>query len=746
MRGTFVIILFLLTIKSFSQQQVFECKSVKRGEAVYSIHIAESSIYVGTKYHGIISIDSKGGVKRIDTLNKVIENVKFANNTLYYSFRRKKISCGKKVIDISTIKKFDDIKINDIEVDMNNIWVATNHGLLLFDTSLNPQNIDLPDLGNININDIHIDNQKNKWFATSKGICELAFGKNNQDLKSENIIKIISKDNVIFACSRKSVFIKQGRRDFQEIKSLPQLTIFDINIDSFNNLWIGGVEQVLKYSVGRDTFLCFSKNSGLKGKTNHTIAFDNLNRTWVGTPGSGIFIIDEGAEKRKQDLCLTNLKLYNDSAKEKQTIDSCTPKLKEINTEINRFQNYKQQPSDTIEYDTHKILTCLRGKKSKLEKSLQSINEQNRLILSKQKSISNLYKHSENDTIHACDSVEKAKNLLNEIKDCREKINIEHSAICKIDYKICIKNNTKEKRKVVANIAKKLESGEQTRLENFKYESTKAVLKSDLRDKANKDIEIIAKLLKGKLDSVIELTGHVQTKKEKQEAANSISLSKARVLMLRDKLIEKGCKPNQIVCFGYAGLYPDNTDRSERDKRVEGKIMHRDSLKSLSTYKNQNAKYKLIDAYSKIGIKDSVIAVEKLKSNHFLYKRIVKEKNKVFFHTNDTFRETTFKGDTTSIEVKKVYTNYIVFKKSLWINGRCLSPNESEHIITITKAGIAYGRVEPRTAAPYFSRLLFTNNSFKYHEKVEVEVKVKGKTNKQTWYKIVLYGYQRITN
>ena len=113
----------------------------------------------------------------------------------------------------------------------------------VYNSSNSPLNSDI-------INDVFIDSQNNKWFATDDGLYRLnstsnwsIFSKNNTELESD-IVNVIIEDNnnLIWVGTDKGLASFDGENWVNYIKddfNLPTSKVRKLAADNNNNLWVG---------------------------------------------------------------------------------------------------------------------------------------------------------------------------------------------------------------------------------------------------------------------------------------------------------------------------------------------------------------------------------------------------------------------------------------------------------------------------------------------------------------------------
>jgi len=107
-------------------------------------------------------------------------------------------------------------------------------------------------------------------------------------------------------------------------------------------------------------------------------------------------------------------------------------------------------------------------------------------------------------------------------------------------------------------------------LENINFETAKVTIKASSYPMLNN----VAELLKNKRSMVIEISGHTD---DVGDNITNQKLSEGRALAVKNYLISKGAKPEQITAVGYGKTQPiaDNTTEEGRKKnrRIELKVI-----------------------------------------------------------------------------------------------------------------------------------------------------------------------------
>lgn len=181
------------------------------------------------------------------------------------------------------------------------LWLGTNHGLVIFDTKNGIANYPEKDSKNQSINtldisDILFDNQNRLWLATYGGLGRLDF-KNNGQFVFKNYMNQIHDSTSI--CSNRII----------------NLTLLK------DEIWAGTENGLARYNAKTDDFRNFKSADGLEISAISSMVTDNKNRLWLGTR-QGLIVFNPKTfgfiHYNKKDGIKSNIFMLNSVDKNKE--------------------------------------------------------------------------------------------------------------------------------------------------------------------------------------------------------------------------------------------------------------------------------------------------------------------------------------------------------------------------------------------------------------------------------------------
>jgi ligand-binding sensor domain-containing protein/serine phosphatase RsbU (regulator of sigma subunit) len=262
-------------------------------QAVYKIYQnSNGEIWFGTA-EGIVIYDGKtfSPFIRNDSLGKfqvsAITEDKLGN--VWIGTMQNGVFCydGKSIIHFTEKDGLIDLKNRDILVNGDKIWVATNHGINIYDLSKNY-------LGKHQFDTLKFDNKPYTQttytlYKDSSGVIWVGNGAGVSEINVERAkIKTITKLNGL--CNGFITTIIQGKE---------------------GNMWFGSFEGGLsKYS--NDLFVSISEKDGLANNSVMSIFKDKEDNMWIGTWGGGVSKLNYKAFVNQDTLIFQNYSQQKD--------------------------------------------------------------------------------------------------------------------------------------------------------------------------------------------------------------------------------------------------------------------------------------------------------------------------------------------------------------------------------------------------------------------------------------------------
>ncbi|MDX1350137.1 MAG: two-component regulator propeller domain-containing protein [Putridiphycobacter sp.] len=178
----------------------------------------------------------------------------------------------------------------------NQIWVGSNKGLYVVEEDRFKAHRYYVD---IQVNSFFIDEEKNLWIATNKGIWQVKDPLNHlnrsRGLKNENIWKVINYKGgwLIGTYGNGLYFYRQDKiTRVENTNELNRSIIHDLVVQE-NKLWIATMDKGLfQLDNESNTLTQFGINQGLSNNHTRTLIIDPWGNLWIGTSGGGVSIFN----------------------------------------------------------------------------------------------------------------------------------------------------------------------------------------------------------------------------------------------------------------------------------------------------------------------------------------------------------------------------------------------------------------------------------------------------------------------
>jgi ligand-binding sensor domain-containing protein len=196
-------------------------------------------------------------------------------------------------------------EITDIEIVSDTIWVATEGGIMLYDTTgIFITNIRVENgLSSNAIRDLHVDDSNNIWVASQYGVSKYNGEKwsillqENSDIPNNDIMAITSDNNgeLWISCRVEGVFNYHNGNWIRHSTSNGLTTNNNITIkaDSNNHIWTGTTLGANYYNGS--TWVNFTTSDGLGDNWITDIDVDLDGNIWVATRSGGVSCYDHYA-------------------------------------------------------------------------------------------------------------------------------------------------------------------------------------------------------------------------------------------------------------------------------------------------------------------------------------------------------------------------------------------------------------------------------------------------------------------
>lgn len=188
---------------------------------------------------------------------------------------------------------FINERVSVLKGDKNDLWIGTDHSGVYYYSNKNKSfskiNLGLNGLESY-INDIEVESET-IWFATQGGL--ISYNVQTKEVSKfgtesglpHNYIASLCSDNDhnLFIGTQGNALLKLTNGELTEVKLVERgiINIIDLFSDYDNNIWMATAENgVIKYN--KDTTVFYNVMNGLKSNYCYAINADNKNNVWVG--------------------------------------------------------------------------------------------------------------------------------------------------------------------------------------------------------------------------------------------------------------------------------------------------------------------------------------------------------------------------------------------------------------------------------------------------------------------------------
>jgi outer membrane protein OmpA-like peptidoglycan-associated protein len=216
----------------------------------------------------------------------------------------------------TTLYNSPGIIVRDLEYSKGKIWIASNQGILTILTRSN-------ELGRItfdkksglpsnNVAFIHIDDQKQTWIGTDKGIVFIN-GKDKwktYEKKLQMEAMHYNHEGLWLVSNEEMWVIDPYNRWYPAAidKGLRKGAIRDITADSTGRLYMAS-DILVRYDPYEETIESYADNTAIVSKVCTAVESDRDNRIWLGTKGGGLFLFGYADQARTiEDLVVSRNK------------------------------------------------------------------------------------------------------------------------------------------------------------------------------------------------------------------------------------------------------------------------------------------------------------------------------------------------------------------------------------------------------------------------------------------------------
>lgn len=310
-----ILLLILFSNLSFAQDEfrLERVRTIPNTSTINDILVYDNIIYVASST-GLYSIDADDletrllSDKSVDAVCHVVKGEIWASIEGRYI---QNMTTGE-----TTLYNSPGIEIRDLEYSKGKIWIASNQGIL---TILARSN----ELGRItfdkksglpsnNVAFIHIDDQKQTWIGTDKGIVFI----NDKD-KWKTYEKKLQMEAMhynhegLWLVSNEEMWVIDPYNRWYPAaidNGLRKGVIRDITADSTGRLYMAS-EILVRYDPYEETIESYANKTAIVSKVCTAVESDQDNRIWLGTKGGGLFLFGYAEQARTiEDLVVSRNK------------------------------------------------------------------------------------------------------------------------------------------------------------------------------------------------------------------------------------------------------------------------------------------------------------------------------------------------------------------------------------------------------------------------------------------------------
>jgi len=270
-------------------------------DRIEDIEISNSNVWIASK-DGIFTFDNEtNNLSQITDHENALAVKVSKNGNIFSAYADKTLFFNEdNLIDIeSNFRKFmgKQFEFTDIEVYKNELWVASNHGIFIFNLkSKKLREHYTKDNSSLRTNKVSFvifsTNNESLWVGTEDGAFEIK--DRNKKWKSEykghQMIAATENPDGLWLLSDLELYLMiKGREHPQGLKQgLFEGQVNDLALDKQNNLYVAS-DILTRFNPYEDKLDRYGENLGLAASKCLALASDNTGALWLGTADAGLY-------------------------------------------------------------------------------------------------------------------------------------------------------------------------------------------------------------------------------------------------------------------------------------------------------------------------------------------------------------------------------------------------------------------------------------------------------------------------
>ena len=305
MKNYFLLILLLSFVSSYAQTELVleRVEGLTSNDRIEDIEVADGQVWIASK-DGIFNYDNNSNsLSQITDHDNALAIKVSSKGDIFSAFNDRTLYYNEdNIIDISSnFRKYmdGDFEFKDIEVYNKELWVASNHGIFIFDlkskklkehyttrnSSLKSDQVNFV---------IYSQNNESLWVGTDDGAYEIKnrYKKWKSEYKGHKMIAATENPEGLWLLSDLELYLMiKGREHPQGLKKgLYEGEVNDLTLDHNNNLYVAS-DILTRFDPYQDRLEKYGENLGLAASKCTSLACDSKGALWLGTSDAGLFRI-----------------------------------------------------------------------------------------------------------------------------------------------------------------------------------------------------------------------------------------------------------------------------------------------------------------------------------------------------------------------------------------------------------------------------------------------------------------------